>query len=143
MCPHNVSYSTSSTISSYYFYRYVLMLLLYTCPHILSLFLLSYKGVLTYSNSLLRNETQAPPEDLYQKLSTNHYTCPYTTTLYASSYSTRPTTEEVADLAKHLYQQLSSEKEVPTTPERGGAINRPALAALAANKVLVYAALSY
>jgi hypothetical protein len=118
------------------------MLLLYTCPHILSLILLFYKGVLTYSNSLLRKETQAPPEDLYQKLSTNHYICPHTTTLYASSYSTRPT-EEVADLAKHLYQQLSSEKEVATTPERGGAINRPALAALAANKVLVYAALSY
>ena len=116
------------------------MLLLHTCPHILSLILLSCKGVLTYSNSLLR-KAQAPPEDLYQKLSTNHYICPHTTTLYASSYSTRPT-EEVADLAKHLYQQLSSEKEVATTPERGGAINRPALAALAANKVLVYAALS-
>jgi hypothetical protein len=84
-------------------------------------------------------ETEALPEDLYQKLSTNHYISLHTTTLYASSYSTRPT-EEVADLAKHLYQQLSSEKEVPTTPERGGSINRPALAALAANKVLVYAA---
>ena len=43
-------------------------------------------------------------------------------------------TEEVADLAKHLYSQLTSDKPVdPVTPEK--AVNRPALAALASNKL--------
>ena len=43
-------------------------------------------------------------------------------------------TEEVADLAKHLYIQISSDKPVdPVTPEK--AVNRPALAALAANNL--------
>jgi hypothetical protein len=43
-------------------------------------------------------------------------------------------TEEVADLAKHLHQQLSSDKPVdPVTPEK--AVNRPALAALASNRL--------
>lgn len=46
-------------------------------------------------------------------------------------------TEEVADLAKHLHQQLTTDKPVaegnPMTPEK--AVNRPALAALAANKL--------
>jgi hypothetical protein len=43
--------------------------------------------------------------------------------------------EEVADLAKHLHQQLSSDKSVenPTTPEK--ALNRPALAMLASSKL--------
>lgn len=43
--------------------------------------------------------------------------------------------EEVAGLAKHLHQQLSSDKpmEDPTTPEK--AVNRPALAMLASSKL--------